>query len=386
MSYKSTILIVDDEPIGRQLIDAILYKEGYNLEFAENGREAFDKAKSINPDLILMDVMMPEIDGFEVCQMLRADESMTNVPIILVTALDDIDSRIRGLEAGADDYISKPFDRLELLARIKIITRLNRYRKTESTQGKEPEASSAANVLPDSSILINASAINISSTENELKTHFANSFICSVFNEEKSCDITVAHNSGEIKYALLAGSSNNPEESALNLLNTITANKLITGSAGLKPDEILKQTLKNTQNKISKIKLSENSKPSFSIINFNTSSSELNFSGFNSCLIHVKNDKIDVITINTKPYLQIDSNGINLRSVKVEKDDIIILLSDPLGDTTLDNISYFDLIKNILIEEKNNINNIRDKIFNLIKEDLSLETRFGNIKVIGISF
>jgi len=129
MEKLSKVLIVDDEPIGRQLLEAILFPENFDLYYAENGKQAFEKALLVKPDLILMDVMMPGIDGFEVCKKLRDHELLENVPVILITALDDRDSMIKGLDAGADDYISKPFDRVEVLAKVKNITQLDRYKR-----------------------------------------------------------------------------------------------------------------------------------------------------------------------------------------------------------------------------------------------------------------
>ena len=125
----STILIVDDEYSGRETLQSILEGEGYNLVMAENGPQAITKAKSILPDVILLDVMMPGMTGFEVCEKIRNDPDVAEIPIIILTALDDRDSLLRGLKAGADDFISKPFDRFELRARLIGITRLNRYQK-----------------------------------------------------------------------------------------------------------------------------------------------------------------------------------------------------------------------------------------------------------------
>jgi PAS domain S-box-containing protein len=125
----STILIVDDEPIGRETLRAMLHTQGYTLATARNGMEALVKAGELTPDLIFLDVMMPEMDGFEVCRCLRADPVLAEVPIIMVTALDDRDSRLQGIEAGADDFVSKPFDRVELRTRVKTIMRLNRYQR-----------------------------------------------------------------------------------------------------------------------------------------------------------------------------------------------------------------------------------------------------------------
>jgi DNA-binding response OmpR family regulator len=96
--------------------------QGYNLILASNGPEALQKASQFIPDLILLDVMMPEMNGFEVCQRLRADSILAEVPVIMVTLLDDSHSRLMGLEVGADDFISKPFNRAELRARVRTIS------------------------------------------------------------------------------------------------------------------------------------------------------------------------------------------------------------------------------------------------------------------------
>jgi len=126
---SSTVLIVDDEPSGRQTLESVLEGEGYNIEMAENGIQAIEMAKQLLPDVILLDVMMPGMTGFEVCQHIRNDPAVAEIPIIILTALDDRDSLLNALKAGADDFISKPFDRFELRARLFGITRLNRYQK-----------------------------------------------------------------------------------------------------------------------------------------------------------------------------------------------------------------------------------------------------------------
>ncbi|MDY6993628.1 MAG: response regulator, partial [Pseudomonadota bacterium] len=136
MSQTSTVLIVDDESIGRETLEGLLSQQGYQLVFASNGPEALSQAAEVNPDVILLDIMMPGMDGFEVCQQIRADAFLSEVPIIMVTALDDRASRLRGLEVGADDFISKPFDRVELRTRVRTITHLNRYRRLLLEQEK----------------------------------------------------------------------------------------------------------------------------------------------------------------------------------------------------------------------------------------------------------
>jgi len=128
MPSSSTVLVVDDDPKGLLLLQNLLATEGYTIIPASHGAQALVLAYDHRPDVILLDVMMPDLDGFEVCRRLRADETLQHVPILLLTALDDRESRLRGLEAGADDFISKPFDSVELRTRLRTITRLNRFR------------------------------------------------------------------------------------------------------------------------------------------------------------------------------------------------------------------------------------------------------------------
>lgn len=123
------ILIVDDEEIGRLMLRRLLENEGYRVECAENGSAGIEKARNLEPDLILLDVVMPVIDGYEVCEILRRDPVLAEVPLIMLTSLDDPESRLRGLEAGADDFLSKPVVPEELKARARTVTRLNRYRR-----------------------------------------------------------------------------------------------------------------------------------------------------------------------------------------------------------------------------------------------------------------
>ncbi len=116
----STILVVDDEKNIVQLARLYLNKEGYQVESAYDGAEGLKKAKSIRPDLIILDIMMPEMDGLAVCKELR---KTSNVPIIILTARGDDVDRVVGLEIGADDYVTKPFNPRELVARVKAVLR-----------------------------------------------------------------------------------------------------------------------------------------------------------------------------------------------------------------------------------------------------------------------
>jgi type IV pilus assembly protein PilB len=135
-------LVIDDERDFRYLLKVFLERSGMpiEVELAENGRDGLEKALAQSPDIILLDVMMPEMDGFDVCTRLRADVRTAFVPILMLTALDDPASRTRGFLAGSDDYIAKPFDRAELLARFRrILARTYGAGAPKSTANEWPE-------------------------------------------------------------------------------------------------------------------------------------------------------------------------------------------------------------------------------------------------------
>jgi PAS domain S-box-containing protein len=134
MNQPAIILVVDDIAANRETLHELLDAEAYRVVEAADGPTALALAAETPPDLVLLDVMMPSMDGYEVCRRLRADARLAEVPVIMVTALDDPASRLAGLEAGADDFITKPYNRAELRARVRTITRLNRYRRLHEAQ------------------------------------------------------------------------------------------------------------------------------------------------------------------------------------------------------------------------------------------------------------
>lgn len=118
---RQRILVVDDEPEAAELVEFNLKQAGFDVSIAADGAEALKKARSLMPTLIVLDLMLPEVDGLEVCKMLRRDSATAKVPIIMLTAKAAEIDRILGLELGADDYITKPFSPRELVLRIKRI-------------------------------------------------------------------------------------------------------------------------------------------------------------------------------------------------------------------------------------------------------------------------
>lgn len=129
---KKTILVVDDEQDLLDLIEYNLKKEGYNVVKAENGLEGIKAAREHRPNLVLLDIMMPKMDGIEACEQLRADPDLKHIPIIFLTARSDERTEIEGLDKGADDFITKPISTTKLLSRINAVMR--RFEDTEEEQ------------------------------------------------------------------------------------------------------------------------------------------------------------------------------------------------------------------------------------------------------------
>ena len=131
------VLVVDDTPANVKLLEDLLGFHGYEVESASNGEDALAAMRSRTPDLVLLDVMMPGLSGYEVCRAMRADLHLAMLPVVMVTALEDRDERVKGIEAGADDFLSKPVNAPELLARVKSLLRIRRLYETVQRQAEQ---------------------------------------------------------------------------------------------------------------------------------------------------------------------------------------------------------------------------------------------------------
>ncbi len=139
-----TILIVEDEPSLQETLVYNLKKQGFTVEAMDNGRTALEAARRLKPDLIILDIMLPELDGFEVCKILRKEMA---TPILMLTARDDEIDRVVGLEVGADDYLTKPFSMRELIARVKAQLRRTQVIREELEKLQAGKQEDAHNVL-----------------------------------------------------------------------------------------------------------------------------------------------------------------------------------------------------------------------------------------------
>jgi DNA-binding response OmpR family regulator len=166
---KDRILVVDDEPRFVRLIEANLQTEGYEVLKAKNGKQAVDQTVAEKPDLVLLDVMMPEMDGFQACERIR---EFSNVPIIMLTAKGEEDQRVKGLNLGADDYIVKPFSASEMLARVRSV--LRRAKRTAPEMGESVFTRGELQIdFARAEVRLSGQPISLSATEYRLLLQFA---------------------------------------------------------------------------------------------------------------------------------------------------------------------------------------------------------------------
>lgn len=163
---QKRILVVDDEPDVTELIAYRLKREGYAVAVINNPLEIMGKAREFNPDLFVLDIMMPDLDGLKICRMLRADARLNSVPIIFLSARGEIEDRILGLESGADDYLAKPFDAKELISRIGLI-----FKRLQKDQSVDTERYEVADIILDEelhSVSVGGNPVDLTATEFKL--------------------------------------------------------------------------------------------------------------------------------------------------------------------------------------------------------------------------
>jgi class 3 adenylate cyclase/CheY-like chemotaxis protein len=134
---SAKVLVVDDTPMNVKMLADVLAFKGYQVATASGGKEGLAKVESEKPDLVLLDVMMPDLDGYAVCRAIRAKPETAILPVVMVTALDPAEERVKGLEAGADDFLSKPINQPELLARVRSLLRIKEFHDQVQAQARE---------------------------------------------------------------------------------------------------------------------------------------------------------------------------------------------------------------------------------------------------------
>ncbi|MDO8662479.1 MAG: response regulator [Candidatus Omnitrophota bacterium] len=207
MKDKSVILVVDDQFQNIELLEAYLVPQGYEIVKASSGEEALEKIVNNQIDLVLLDVMMLKMSGIDVLKKLRADEKTKAIPVVMVTVLKETEDKVKALEAGCDDFISKPVDKVELLARVKSILKISHYRRQLEEKDKfkavvDKVSDGIAICRPDYLIKdCNAAVLkylNISDTKdiNLVETLFKNYSVS--IKKEALVDLTITHKTFDI--------------------------------------------------------------------------------------------------------------------------------------------------------------------------------------------
>ncbi len=365
MKYKSTLLIVDDDPLTRDSIEALLIKEGYKLVFADNGQEAIVKAKEVDPDLILLDVMMPGMDGFEVCTVLRADNQLSEVPIILVTTLDDRDSRIRGIESGADDFISKPFDRIELRTRIRSIIRLNRYRRLldersekeliknqrDKIEAQRDEIETQRNLATFQRDQIASQKMAITDSINYagriqkammVPEEYISELLPEYFVLNKPKDIVsgdflwLTRENNKIILAVADCTGHGVPGAFMSVLGISFIREIVNARKNIRPNEILNELRKLVISALHQTVESGEAMDGMDIAvcSINLENKELQFAGANNPLYLIRDGELTIIKADKMPVgiFFKEETGFSNHEIKLEENDLIYMFSDGYSD------------------------------------------------------
>jgi DNA-binding response OmpR family regulator len=255
MKDKPVILVVDDQPQNIELLEAYLAFQGYEIVKAASGQEALEKLKVNQIDLVLLDIMMPKMSGLEVLEKLRADEKTRAIPVVMVTALKETEDKVKALEAGCDDFISKPVDKVELLARVKSILKISYYLRQLDEKEKfkavvDKISDGIAVCRPDylikdsNAAILNYLNITDPANVNLVETLFKNYSVS--INKEALLDLTVTHKTFDIvrektettEALYLAVNSDVIKNSAGELLSIVFILRDVTAA---RKEEFLKQ-------------------------------------------------------------------------------------------------------------------------------------------------
>ncbi|MBN1187611.1 MAG: response regulator [Bacteroidales bacterium] len=336
MASRPKILIVDDERVGRLLLEATLDSDEYDMLLAENGNQALALAKEHNPDLILLDVMMPGQDGFEICEKIKSEERLKDIPVLLVTALEDKDSRVRGFKAGADDYIPKPFNRIELLSRVKTFTGLYKYKKMQKLNGEESEVLSSASIdIKDEaesqihSFFFHSIKESFEISDDKAHQFFSDYFTLIHLQEGAPHPYTAYFRKEDIWMMFMHSDSTDPGASILNILGMVYFQRLLCEMENARPEDILYKLYNYLFN------LAETSDLAHLLINMNLAilrvergNRILNYSSLNMPVFINNNNNTILFSAEklTHPNLNIDGPVATVKDFKMSANDSLFLI------------------------------------------------------------
>ena len=328
------VLIVDDNPKNLQILGNFLQKEGYQVEFALDGNSALDWIERTEFDLILLDIMMPGKDGYEVCSLIKKDPVNSEIPIIFITAKTDSESIIKGFETGAVDYITKPFIQSELLVRVK--TQLNIKKSKEQIIHYLHEIEERNRNISDSidyaRYIQNAV---LSKSENNLK-YLPEHFILYLPKDILSGDFYwLCKTEKKLIIAVMDSSGHGVPGALMSTLGITLLNEIVLHDHIIQPDKILESLRSKIINALGQKKGNDYIKDGIegSVISFDPESKKLLYSGAFNPLILIHADEIFDIKADRIPIGYYEKNeNFTLHEIGIEKNDAIYLFSDGIKD------------------------------------------------------
>jgi phosphoserine phosphatase RsbU/P len=339
MTQKNTIniplvLVVDDNVKNLQILGGFLQNEGFNVEFALDGKSALSWLEKKEFDLILLDIRMPGMDGFEVCSQIKKSHNNTEIPIIFITAQSDSGSIVKGFEIGAVDYITKPFIMSELLARVNTQLNIKRTKDQIIYYLKEIEEKNKniSNSIEYASYIQNAV---MSTSENDLKI-LPEHFIIYLPKDILSGDFYwIKRTEDKLIIAVMDCSGHGVPGALMSILGNTLLNEIVLRDHIQQPDQILNSLRSKIINALGQKKDSNRIKDGIdgSVICIGPGSDKIQYSGAFNPLILIHNNQIHEIKADRIPigYFEINRD-FTLNEVKIEKNDMIYMFSDGITD------------------------------------------------------
>jgi phosphoserine phosphatase RsbU/P len=331
---SSSVLVVDDNPKNLQVLGGMLQKEGMEVEFALNGDSAINWLKKRSFDLVLLDILMPGMDGYEVCSIIKNDAALCNTPVIFITAKTDSDSIIRGFKEGGVDYITKPFIPSELMARVRSQINIQKSKESILTYLKEIEVSNR-NIRDSIEYARNIQKAVMHTSFDRTGFNLEN-FIVNLPKDIVSGDFYWYHKIfDEFIIAVMDCTGHGVPGAFMSVLGITLLNEIVLHNKIISPDEILERLREKIitslgQNR-KKLRIKDGMEGA--VISFNRKNNTLGYSGAFNPMIHVHNHEMNIIKPDRIPVgFYEKKDKFTLKTIAIEKGDMVYLSSDGYMD------------------------------------------------------
>jgi|WetSurMetagenome_2_1015567.scaffolds.fasta_scaffold00558_10 phosphoserine phosphatase RsbU/P len=334
INNSDSVLVVDDNPKNLQVLGGLLQNEGIEVEFALNGKAALGWLEKKSFDLVLLDIMMPEMDGYEVCNIIKQDPLICDIPIIFITAKTDSESIIKGFDTGGVDYIAKPFIPSELLARVRSQISITKSKKKILSYLRKIELQNK-NIKDSIEYARNIQRAVLNTSLSEMGTSPEN-FILYLPKDILSGDFYWFHRSDDnFILAVMDSTGHGVPGALMSILGMTLLNEIVVHDKIAKPDEIIECLRSRLISTLGQNQETAHIKDGIegSVVSFDSTKNLLSYSGAFNPLFYVHNNEMKKISGDRVPigYYEIN-NSFTLKTINIEKGDIIYLFSDGLID------------------------------------------------------